>query len=109
MYVRPVADADRRWQQAIAVEPTNPTWLMGRAHNLLASGDATSARALAQQPERFWATLWPLLGIANQLLSATALAVGTAVILRMHPQRRHYALFTAVPMAAVKIPRIMRP
>lgn len=46
-------------------------------------------------------TLWPLLGIANQLLSATALAVGTAVILRMHPQRRRYALFTAVPMVAV--------
>ena len=48
-------------------------------------------------------TLWPLLGIANQLLSATALAVGTAVILRMHPQRRHYGLFTAVPMVAVGV------
>jgi hypothetical protein len=30
-------------------------------------------------------SLWPLLGIANQLLATTALAVGTAVILRMHP------------------------
>jgi carbon starvation protein len=49
------------------------------------------------------ATLWPLLGIANQLLAATALAVGTAVILRLHPQRRHYALITALPMAAVGI------
>jgi hypothetical protein len=28
------AEADRSWQQAIAVEPTNPTWLLGRAHNL---------------------------------------------------------------------------
>lgn len=44
-----LADADRRWQQAIAVEPTNPTWLIGRAHNLLASGDAATARVLAQQ------------------------------------------------------------
>jgi Flp pilus assembly protein TadD len=43
------ADADRRWQQAIAVEPTDPTWLLGRAHNLLATGDAATARALVQQ------------------------------------------------------------
>jgi tetratricopeptide (TPR) repeat protein len=42
-------DADLRWQQAIAVEPTNPTWLLGRAHNLLANGDTATARALAQQ------------------------------------------------------------
>ena len=46
-------------------------------------------------------TLWPLLGIANQLLATTALAVGTAVILRMHPNRRRYALVTAVPMLVV--------
>jgi len=43
------ADADRRWQQAIAVEPTNPTWLISRAHNLLTSGDTAGARALAEQ------------------------------------------------------------
>ena len=42
-------DADLRWQQAVAVEPTNPTWLVSRAQNLLASGDTTTARALAQQ------------------------------------------------------------
>ncbi len=46
-------------------------------------------------------TLWPLLGISNQLLATTALAVGTAVILRLHPTRRHYALVTAIPMLAV--------
>ena len=46
-------------------------------------------------------SLWPLLGIANQLLATTALAVGTAVILRMHPQRRRYALVTAIPMLVV--------
>lgn len=46
-------------------------------------------------------TLWPLLGISNQLLATTALAVGTAFILRMHPTKRRYALVTAVPMIAV--------
>src|SRR5205085_1785429 len=43
------ADADRRWQQAIAAEPTNPTWLISRAHNLLTTGDTTTARTLADQ------------------------------------------------------------
>lgn len=47
-----LADADRRWQQAAAAEPTNPTWLVGRAHNLIAAGDTAGARALAQQVER---------------------------------------------------------
>lgn len=46
-------------------------------------------------------TLWPLLGISNQLLATTALAVGTAFILRLHPGKRRYALVTAVPMIAV--------
>lgn len=46
-------------------------------------------------------TLWPLLGIANQLLATTALAIGTAVILRLRPERRRYALVTALPMLVV--------
>ena len=41
--------ADLRWQQAAAVEPTNPTWLVGRAHNRLASADRQTARALVEQ------------------------------------------------------------
>lgn len=46
-------------------------------------------------------TLWPLLGIANQLLAVTALAVGTAVIWRRNMNRRRYALITALPMLLV--------
>jgi ferric-dicitrate binding protein FerR (iron transport regulator) len=43
------ADADRSWQHAIAVEPTNPAWLIGRANNHLATDDPTTARALVEQ------------------------------------------------------------
>jgi carbon starvation protein len=43
-------------------------------------------------------TLWPMLGIANQLLATTALAVGTAFIVRNHPTRRRYGLIPALPM-----------
>jgi carbon starvation protein len=52
-------------------------------------------------------TLWPLLGIANQLLATTALCVGTAYIWGLHgrgpqgPSRRRYALVTALPMLVV--------
>jgi len=47
------------------------------------------------------ATLWPLLGIANQLLASTALAVGTAVLLRLNPQHRRRAWVTAAPLLVV--------
>src|SRR5262249_30674884 len=44
-------------------------------------------------------TLWPMLGIANQLLATTALCVGTAVI--VNSGRRRYAWVTGVPMLFV--------
>jgi carbon starvation protein len=42
-------------------------------------------------------TIWPMFGIANQLLATIALAVGTTVIISAG--RRQYAWVTAVPMA----------
>ncbi len=53
-------DADLAWQHAIAVEPTDPTWLVGRANNRLATGDRVTARTLVLQvtagkwQDRFW-------------------------------------------------------
>jgi carbon starvation protein len=44
-------------------------------------------------------TLWPMLGIANQLLATTALCVGTAVIINSGKAR--YAFITGVPMLFV--------
>ena len=41
-------------------------------------------------------TIWPMFGIANQLLAVVALAVGTSYILR-HAARRSYALTTLIP------------
>jgi carbon starvation protein len=44
-------------------------------------------------------TIWPMFGIANQLLAALGLALGTTVILSIN--RPVYALVTAVPLAYV--------
>ncbi len=42
-------EADVSWRHAISVEPTNPSWLIGRANNHLATDDPTTARALVEQ------------------------------------------------------------
>jgi carbon starvation protein len=42
-------------------------------------------------------SLWPLFGIANQLLAATALAAGTTILIKGH--RPAYAIATALPLA----------
>ena len=47
-------------------------------------------------------TLWQMFGIANQLLAAIALAVGTTYLLK-HSPKRIYALCTAIPLAFVVV------
>ena len=46
-------------------------------------------------------TIWPMFGIANQLLAAVALAVGTTIIINMG--RVRYAWVTIVPLSFVSV------
>jgi carbon starvation protein len=45
-------------------------------------------------------TIWPMFGIANQLLACAALCVGTTILLREAP-KRSYAWITAAPLCFV--------
>jgi carbon starvation protein len=46
-------------------------------------------------------TIWPMFGIANQLLAAVALAVATTIIINLG--RARYAWVTAIPLAFVSV------
>jgi len=48
------------------------------------------------------ATIWPMFGIANQLLAVVALAVGTSYILR-HAAKKTYALATFLPFTFLAV------
>ena len=45
-------------------------------------------------------TLWPMFGVANQLLACTALAIATTILLR-EAKKRVYALVTVLPLTFV--------
>jgi carbon starvation protein len=45
-------------------------------------------------------TIWPMFGIANQLLACTALCVATTILLREAP-KKSYAIVTLAPLAFV--------
>jgi carbon starvation protein len=48
------------------------------------------------------ASIWPLFGVANQLLAVVALAIGTTVVLKIAP-KKSYAWITAAPLAFLSV------
>ena len=48
------------------------------------------------------ATLWPMFGVANQLLASAALCLGTSIILR-EAKRQAYALVTILPFVFLTV------
>lgn len=50
-------------------------------------------------------TIWPMFGVANQLLAAIALAIGTSVILQT--SKAKYALVTFIPMVFVLVTTVV--
>ncbi|TCL40050.1 carbon starvation protein [Anaerospora hongkongensis] len=73
------------WWPGILITSALVTWAWGY---LLYSGDVAS--------------IWPLFGVANQLLSVIALALGTTIILKVAP-KKSYAWVTAAPLAFLAV------
>src|SRR4030095_422906 len=75
---------------------------MGEAHSLPGS-IFTSAVIVAAWTAFIWSgsisTIWPMFGIANQLLAAVALCVATTVIINLG--RARFAWVTIAPLAFV--------
>jgi carbon starvation protein len=84
---------------------------LGRAHAPFARHDwlpgalASTALVVAAWAYFIWAgsisTIWPMFGIANQLLASVALAVGTTVII--NAGRARYAWVTLLPLSFVAV------
>jgi len=72
-----------------------PNWMPG---NIVASIAVVSAWGMMIYKGSV-ATIWPMFGVANQLLAGIALAVGTTVIVRMG--RVRYAWVTVIPMSFI--------
>lgn len=51
-------------------------------------------------------TIWPLFGVANQLLACVALVIGTTYILKLNPTKKRYAIVTLGPLVFVSITTI---
>jgi carbon starvation protein len=74
----------------------DPAWLPGATLSSLAIVAGFSWFILTGNI----ATIWPMFGVANQLLATAALAVGTTILLREAPRASH-ALVTLLPMLFV--------
>lgn len=68
--------------------------------NLLATGAVVAAWSYFILTGSI-STIWPMFGVANQLLAAIALCVGTTVLI--HMGRRRYVAVTLAPLAFVSV------
>jgi len=74
-----------------------PTWIPGAA--------VTTALVIVSWAFFIWtgniSTIWPMFGVANQLLASVALAVGTTILINLGKAR--YAWVTLVPLSFLSV------
>jgi carbon starvation protein len=51
-------------------------------------------------------TIWPMFGVANQLLATIALAIGVSIILKHHPEKKVYTLIAFIPFVFLGVTTI---
>jgi len=101
LFILTTVDTGTRVARFLVQEAGGAFWPPLRRHAWLPGTLLTSAVVVAAWSLLIWsgsiATIWPMFGVANQLLAAIAFAVGTTVLLKMG--RARYAVITVVPLA----------
>ncbi|MDB6149782.1 MAG: carbon starvation protein [Chthoniobacter sp.] len=116
LFILTTLDAGTRVGRYLLQDTLGRVWKpLANTHNLGANFLASGLIVLAwgffliagvRDPDGGVKALWPIFGIANQLLAGIALCLGTTIILKMQLQRKRPAtliLVTLVPLACLLI------
>jgi carbon starvation protein len=105
LFILTTIDAGTRVARFLVGEFLGRAWTPMARHDWLPGAAISTLLVVAAWSYFIWAgsisTIWPMFGIANQLLASVALAVGTTVI--VNSGRARYAWVTLVPLAFVSV------
>ena len=105
LFILTTIDAGTRVARFLVGEFLGSVYAPFARHDWMPGAAVSTFLVVAAWAYFIWAgsisTIWPMFGIANQLLAAVALAVGTTVI--VNAGRARYAWVTIVPLAFVSI------
>lgn len=109
LFILTTVDAGTRVARFILQEFGGRFWKPVGRTNWMPGVVATSALVVAARgfliSSGSVSTIWPMFGVANQLLAALALCVGTTILLKMGKAR--YVWITLVPMAFMAVMTIV--
>ncbi len=103
LFILTTIDTGTRVMRFLVQEYLGKFWKPLERTDWLPANLATSLAVVLAWAYFVWtgsiSTIWPMFGVANQLLSVVALSIGTTVIINLG--RARYAWTTALPMAFV--------
>jgi carbon starvation protein len=105
LFILTTIDAGTRVARFLVGEFLGRAWTPFARHDWLPGALVSTFLVVAAWAYFIWAgsisTIWPMFGIANQLLASVALAVGTTVII--NAGRARYAWVTLLPLSFVAV------
>jgi carbon starvation protein len=105
LFILTTVDTGTRVARFLVQEMGGTVWKPLRHHAWLPGTLVSSLLVVAAWGALIWSgsisTIWPMFGVANQLLAALALAVGTTVLIRLGKTR--WVPITVVPMAFMAV------
>ncbi len=105
LFILTTIDAGTRVARFLVGEFLGRAYAPFGRHDWMPGAMVSTALVVAAWAYFIWAgsisTIWPMFGIANQLLAAIALAVGTTVII--NAGRARYAWVTVLPLAFLSV------